>query len=191
MAKFAAVELLDANGGPTEATGLLLAAVSGVPVPMVRHVRVLPKERNWLRFPWYAAAKGGGAFLLGHRIYAHQRFFRPQHAHAFLLLLAHEVGHLPHAERFGNTAFGRLRFVCWAAGHYLRSAVRNGRQAHRMARIEQEAERGRWVLRELIKATPGDPPLPHLRSAADMHGWLQRHAAQLASLHGRYPGWTL
>lgn len=191
MVKLAAVEILDAHGRLTEAAALLLAAVSGVPEPLVRSARVLPKERNWLHFPWYAAAKGGGAFVLSDRIYAHARFFRPENTQAFLHLLAHEVGHLRHAEPFGSTGVGRARFVCWAAGHYLRSALHHGKHAHRLARIEQEAERGRWVLREAIRNLPNDSPLNHLHSATDMRGWLQRHADELAALHRSYPGWPL
>ncbi|MBL7951600.1 MAG: hypothetical protein JNM62_07760 [Flavobacteriales bacterium] len=185
------MQLLHADGRLTEATSLLLAAVSGVPEPLVRGVRVFPKARNWLRFPWYPAAKGGGAFVLGDRIYAHQRFFLPEHDHAFLFLLAHEVGHLPHAEPFGRTRFGRARFVCWAAGHYLRSALRNGKQAHRLARIEQEAERGRWVLREIMKISVKDSPLAQLEDAAGMREWLQRNASHLSALHRGYAGWPL
>ena len=146
MAIFAAMRLLEADGRLTEPVRILLGAVSGVEDELLRRVQVLPKHRNWLHFPWYAAAKGGGAFVMGDRIYAHQRFFLDAFTIHFLYLLAHEVGHLPHAARFGHTAFGRMRFVCWATGHYLRSALRNGWHAHRLARIEQEAERGRWVL---------------------------------------------
>lgn len=191
MAKFAAVELLDAQGSLLAPTRLLLAAVSSVPTHLVATVRVLPKERNWLRFPWYSAAQGGGAFLLGDRIYADRWFFTSTHAVPFLFLLAHEVGHLRHAERFGRTGLGRARFVTWAAGHYLRSAIMHGQHAHRLSRIEQEAERGRWVLRELLQRSASDPLLAHLDDEAGMQRWLTRNAGLLARLHGDYPGWKV
>lgn len=191
MANFAAMRLLEADGRLTGAVRLLLGAVSGVPDGLLREVRVFPKERNWLRFPWYAASQGGGAFVMGDRIFAHRRFFDP-HAHrAFLFLLAHEAGHLPHAARFGTNSLAKARFVCWAAGHYLRSGLKHGRHAHRMARIEQEAERGRWVLAELTRLTASDPPFTLLSDEQAMTAWLERHARTIAELHRRYPGWPL
>lgn len=191
MANFAAMRLLEADGSLTGAVRLLLGAVSGVPDELLREVRVFPKERNWLRFPWYAAAQGGGAFVMGDRIFAHRRFFEPHAQRAFLFLLAHEVGHLPHAARFGTSTLAKVRFVCWASGHYLRSALKHGRYAHRMARIEQEAERGRWVLAELTRLTAADPPFAWLNDEQAMNGWLERHALAITELHRRYPGWPL
>ncbi|MGV3637835.1 MAG: hypothetical protein ACO1NQ_09335 [Flavobacteriales bacterium] len=182
---------LEADGSLTGAARLLLGAVSGVPDGLLKAVRVFPRERNWLRFPWYAAAQGGGAFVMGDRIFAHRRFFEPGAERAFLFLLAHEVGHLPHAARFGASGAAKARFICWAAGHYLRSALTHGRHAHRLARIEQEAERGRWVLAELVRRTTGDPPFRQFSDAEAMTAWLQRHADTIAELHRRYPGWPL
>lgn len=191
MVNFVAMRLLGTNGELTPAAQLLLSAVSGVEAALLEVVRVFPKERNWLRFPWYAAAKGGGAFVMGDRIYAHQRFFAPDKAVPFLYLLAHEVGHLPHAAPFGYGSVGKARFVLWAAGHYLRSAIRHGRHAHRLARIEQEADRGRWVLTELMRATATDPPLYHLNDATAMRQWLHAHRELINTLHRKYPGWPL
>lgn len=191
MANFAAMRLLNESERFTEPVGLLLAVVSGVPLALIASARVLPKERNWLRFPWYPAAQGGGAFVMVDRIYAHRRFFVPEQSRAFLLLLAHEVGHLAHAEPFGTTPLGRLRFVCWAGGHYVRSVLRHGRQAHRLARIEQEAERGRWVLGQAMARLPKDTPLSHLDDTAAMQAWIQRNAGLIATLHRAYPGWPL
>jgi hypothetical protein len=191
MANFAAMRLLEADGRLTGGVRLLLGAVSGVPDGLLHAVRVFPKERNWLRFPWYAAAQGGGAFVMGDRIFAHQRFFEPGAYRAFLFLLAHEVGHLPHAARFGASSTAKARFVCWAAGHYLRSALAHGRHAHRLARTEQEAERGRWVLAELTRLTPAEPPFTLLSDEQAMQAWIQRHEHTIAELHRRYPGWPL
>lgn len=189
MANFAAMRLLEVDGRLTTPVRLLLGAVSGVGDHLLDPVRVYPKERNWLRFPWYAAARGGGAFVMGDRIYAHRKFFATSESTSFLLLLAHEVGHLPHAEPFGSSNAGKARFVLWAAGHYLRSAIRHGRQAHRYARIEQEAERGRWVLGALIKATAQAPLFAHLDDPERMREWLHRNRALITALHTGYPGW--
>ena len=64
MAIFAAMWLLHTDGRLTLPVRLLLAAVSGVDAALLEQVRVWPRERNWLRFPWYTAAKGGGAFVM-------------------------------------------------------------------------------------------------------------------------------
>lgn len=189
MVIFAAMRLLEDDGRLTEAARLLLGAVSGVPDELLGRARVSPRERNWLRFPWYPAAQGGGAFVMGDRIFAHERFFRAENTMDFIYLLAHEVGHLKHAERFGGSAWGRTRFVCWAAGHYMRSGLRNGRNAHRLARIEQEAERGRWVLREVGKRLGNDPFAPCLNDAEAMKAWLQRNNKSIKDLYREYPGW--
>lgn len=190
MANFAAMRLLGTDGSLAPPVRALLAAVSGVDNTLLYQVRVWPKDRNWLRFPWYAAAQGGGAFVMGDRIYAHRKFFAPDEHRAFLLLLAHEVGHLRHAEPFGFNALGRVRFVVWAAGHYLRSALRHGRHAHRLARIEQEAERGRWVLAQLINGTGISLDLL-LADEEGMRSWLHHHATLIRDLHRQYPGWPL
>lgn len=191
MANFAAMRLLEGDGRFTEPVRMLLCAVSAVPDALMEQAKVLPKRRNWLRFPWYAAAKGGGAFVMGDRIYANHHFFEPQRHMRFLLLLAHEVGHFPHAAVFGTSGWGKARFIGWAAVHYLRSGLVHGRRAHQLARIEQEAERGRWVLGELIKASPADPPWDHLADAKEMKKWLEARAPLLAELHHAYPGWPV
>lgn len=183
------MRLLESDGHLTGSARLLLGAVSGVPDSLLARARVLPKHHNWLHFPWFHDRGGGGAFVMGDRIYASRHFFGKAHSTAFLLLLAHEVGHLPQAARFGNSAIGKTLFICWAAGHYLRSAVRHGRHAYRRSRIEQEAERGRWVLRELAVTMAGDPPVEHLGHAESMERWLGKHRKAIAALHAAYPGW--
>lgn len=183
------MRLLEADGRFSGPTRLLLAAVSGVPQALLAVVRVRSKDHNWLRFPWYSEAKGGGAFVLGDRIFVHPRLLQQGERRACLLLLAHEVGHLPHAAHFGFGGLGRTRFVLWAAGQYLGSALRHGRHAHREAQMEQEAERGRWVLTALLRATTNDPPFLALEEVAAMLTWLHRHASLIEDLHRRYPGW--
>lgn len=183
--------ILENNGRLTPAAQVVLAAVSRVPRSLIRPVRVLPQGMNWLHFPWHSRRSGGGAFVMGDRIYASTHFFEPARRSGlpFLQLLAHEVGHLPHAARFGSHAVGRGRFVVWAMGHYAVSYARHGKEGHRNARIEQEAERGRWVLRKALERTPNDPISMAMLNGTSATAWIERHATLIAQLHRDYPGW--
>lgn len=187
---------LDDFGHLRPATTLLLHSVSKVPLPLLQACRVYPTRRNWLHFPWYSQRSGGGAVAIVDRIYASGRYFgdSPQDG-TFLLLLAHEVGHLLHAKDYPMTAWGRTRFVLWTSGHYLRSLLRNGTDWHRNARIEQEAERGRWVLRRLfLHSGPrgSDQLLEHIRTddANAVQQWLLPYMDLIDRLHRDYPGWS-
>jgi len=186
-----AMRILEEDGHLTPATQLLLGAVSKVPLPLLDAVQVFDRKENWLHFPWYSKRSGGGAFVMGVRIYASTVLLRDQNDSptSFLLLLAHEVGHLPHAARFGSNGSGRATFIVWAMGHYMISYLRHGRHGHRKARIEQEAERGRWVLRNLIASTNSDPLLAVLENEGNMSTWLVRHESTIDRLHRDYPGW--
>lgn len=178
------------------ATALLLHSVSKVPLPLLQACRIYPTRRNWLRFPWYSQRSGGGAVAIVDRIFASGRFFSSSvQDSAFLLLLAHEVGHLLHAKDYPKTPWGRTRFVLWTSGHYLRSLVRNGTGWHRKARIEQEAERGRWVLRQLLShsGTQGSGQLlEHVRTddANAVQQWLLQYTDFIDQLHRDYTGWS-
>jgi len=184
------MRILEHDGRPTAAVQCLLAAVADLPTAQLDGLHVLPRSANRLGFPWYPRSSGGGAFLLGERIYVSGNFLGPAaEPLALLLMLAHEVGHLPHAHRFGTGAWGRTRFVFWCAGHYAVSYLRHGSHGHRKATIEQEAERGRWVLRQLLAATRHDPLSAALYDARETKAWIGRHAALLNELHARYTGW--
>lgn len=166
-----------------EATVLLLARVSGVEASLLRSVELRPRERNWLRAPWFGESPGG-AMVLGDRIYLSRTLFiAPTAGHPvtqlqWLLLLAHEVVHVQQAQRFGSGASGRMRFVFWAAGQYTRSFLLNGTKAYHHARFEQEAEMGRIALRALLQRTGGttpDHPVVQLAMTDDVPGmkrWL-------------------
>lgn len=182
------------------ATQMVLAAVSGVADHLLCECRVLARKGNRLRFPWYGAHSAGGAFVLSRCIYMSDHFFtgnvgrvRLKDDERTLLLLAHEVGHLPHAARFRANLYGQLGFIFWAAGIYTLSIFRHGANWHRKAWIEQEAERGRWVLRELLtrSTSPGDL-LELLRSnnSANTADWLSTNKALITSLQAEYPGWN-
>lgn len=186
------MRLLEDDGRLGVPARLLLGAVARVPDALLHAARVLPRERNWLRFPWYRGSKGGGAFVMGDRIHVHRCLLEQQRSMDLLRLLAHEVGHLPHAARFGpGTATGRARFVIWTAGHYLRSALTNGRHAYQLSRIEQEAERGRWVLRELIRSVGSAAVQGAMHHPDGMQAFLVEQEALLSDLHRRYPGWPV
>jgi len=187
--------ILDQHAYLTPATVRLLHAVSKVPIRLLVECKVYPARRNWLLFPWYTQRSGGGAIAVVDRIHASNRFFdRNSSDTAFLLLLAHEVGHLLHAEHYPASGLGRTRFVLWATGHYARSFMRNGKQWHRGSRIEQEAERGRWVLRQLL-ATSGSAAVRvlldhvHANNTVAVSDWLAQNATLIERLHANYPGW--
>lgn len=191
MVIFAVVRLIDEQDRLLPPVAELLAAVSGVDLALVMEARVVSRRRNWLRFPWYAASRGGGAFVMGRSIYAHDHFLNgsKEALLPFLLLLSHEVGHLPHAARFHRKAWGSARFVFWAAGQYALSFLRHGRQAHRRARIEQEAERGRWVLQALFNEGGRSSLINALNDRDRMRSWLLERKAFIANAHAHYPGW--
>lgn len=141
------------------ATVTLLASVSGTQEGLLERVRIRHRRHNWLHAPWYAASKGGGALTVGDRIHvtsAHDpsllgtdrvRWLR------WILLMAHEVGHVRQAERFGFGVPGRIRFVLWASWNYVVSFLRNGLKAHAKAGFEREADIGRLQLRKLLERT--------------------------------------
>lgn len=176
------------------ATVVLLSAITGSQEEVLRRVRILPRQRNWARAPWYAASEGGGAMVIGDRIYVtgrhepariggdRERLLR------WTLLMAHEVVHVGQAQRFGFDALGRLRFVAWATGNYARSFLLHGRRAHAKAPFELDAERGRERLRALMNATGGctaEHPLIQLLLTDDetgMRRWLATNHAVLAGL---------
>ena len=143
------------------ATATLLSAVTGLPEELLRTVRIRPRGRNWLHAPWYPATEGGGAMVIGDRIYV-SPMHEPQRIAGdrerllrWTLLMAHEVMHVGQARRFGYTASGRLRFLAWAGANYARSFINHGRAAHAKAAFEIEAEQGRQALRKLMNATGG------------------------------------
>ena len=56
------------NGSLNEATVVLLHAIAGVNMDLLRAARIRPSSSNWLRAPWYRYHRGGaiqwGAHLL-------------------------------------------------------------------------------------------------------------------------------
>lgn len=182
-----------------EATVELLAATTGLPTERLREVKVSHRRHNWLHAPWYPAANGGGALTIGDRIHVtgghdpetigtdRSRWL------AWVLLMAHEVGHVRQADEFGPSAFSRARFVLWAARNYTVSFFKNGLAAHAKAPFEVEAERGRQRLRLLLELS-GDcqphHPVVDLLIRNDLSGmqtWLAANAARIAQSFERVP----
>ncbi|MEO7082506.1 MAG: hypothetical protein ABIY71_13315, partial [Flavobacteriales bacterium] len=105
---------LHEDGSLTEATIVLLHAVSGVEEELLHAVRIRPSRSNWLRVPWYPYHRGG-AITVGRTIWFTRIWFAPdglgdgslRSTWKWMLHLAHEVGHLPQAERFGRSLIGK------------------------------------------------------------------------------------
>lgn len=184
------------DGRLTEAARIALQAVSGVRCDLLEQARIRPAAANWLRAPWYRYARGG-ALTWGRSIYFTRRYFDPKDlgdgsvasTWAWLKLLAHEVGHLPQAERFGLDPVGRARYLAAFTWQYGTRAFTFQRDVHDGALLEIEADRGRWVL---LQAVQGDPPTHPLVLA--VHGndadatavWCALHRDRLEGLHRRY-----
>lgn len=149
---------VSADGSLQEAAVELLHAVTGVDRALLAATRIRPSHSNWLRAPWYARHRGG-AITVGRTIWFTAIWYDPRvlgdgslkSTHAWLLHLAHEVGHLPQAERFGRTFTGKLRYVAAFAWQYGSRALLLKRRIHDGSTLEIEADRGRKVLRELTK----------------------------------------
>ncbi len=147
----------------------VLNTVTGVPLRLLDGVRVKPASANWLRAPWYRYHRGG-AITVGRTIWFTRKWFDAEgygddSLHAtwnWLQHLAHEVGHLPQAERFGYGLLGKARYVLAFTRQYGGRAALMKSEVHDGAPLEIEADRGRWALIQLI----GDKPLTHSLVAA-------------------------
>jgi hypothetical protein len=143
---------------------LALHTVTGVPMHLLDDVRVKPASANWLRVPWYRYHRGG-AMTVGRTIWFTRKWFDAegygdgsiQATWNWLTHLAHEVGHLPQAERFGYGLLGKARYVLAFTRQYGGRAAAMKSDVHDGARLEIEADKGRWTLLQLI----GDEPLSH------------------------------
>ena len=200
--------LLTDDGCLTPVAVDLLAALAAVDRELLVRARVMRTGADVLWFPWYRRRRGGGAFVVGRTIrftpnwYAASGYGRSSFGDRsrrstlrWLMHLAHEVGHLPQAERFGQQALGRLRYLLAFAGQYGSRALLGRWPVHDGAPLEREADRGRWVLRELlvqdrrkglllvkaVQAGDRDAVLGWLRQATPLIGQLQtRYDRELA-----------
>ncbi len=184
------------DGAITDAAIILLHAVSGVDLPLLRSVRVRPSRSNWLHAPWYRHHRGG-AITVGRTIWCTRIWFDP-HKYGdgsadscwrWLVLLAHEVGHLPQAERFGRSLFSKARYLAAFTWQYGSRAVLLRKHIHDGSALELEADLGRAVLlglaandmerRQLVAAVQQD-------DEAEVRGWCARRTSQIAALRSSY-----
>jgi hypothetical protein len=143
---------------------LALHTVTGVPMHLLDNVRVKPATENWLRAPWYKYHRGG-AMTIGRTIWFTRKWFDAEDygdgslmaTWNWLQHLAHEVGHLPQAERFGYGLIGKARYVMAFTKQYGGRAATLKHDVHDGAPLEIEADKGRWTLLQLV----GDRPLAH------------------------------
>ncbi len=184
------------DGSLTESAMVLLHAVSGVDVHLLSVVRIKPSRTNWLHAPWYPYSRGG-AITVGRTIWSTRIWFDPKgygdgslnSTWKWLLLLAHEVGHLPQAERFGRSFFAKSRYVLAFSWQYISRAVLMRRHVHDGCHLEREAELGRWVLLRAIDPTNGGDPvvaLVHAGNVEAVRGWCLERKANITALQGKY-----
>lgn len=184
------------DGRLTEAAVIALHAVSGVRKELLREARIRPAGRNWLRAPWYGYARGG-ALTMGRSIYFTRRYFDPQaladgsisSTWAWLKLLAHEVGHLPQAERYGYSAWGVARYLAAFTAQYGSRALTFRKGVHDGAQLEIEADKGRWALMQVITGEAATHPLVwavHTDDSLAADIWHTAHRSELEDLQWRY-----
>jgi hypothetical protein len=180
------------DGSLTEAAIILLHAVGGVDLGLLRAVRIRPSRTNWLHAPWYRYRRGG-AITVGRRIWVTRIWSDPK-SHGdgslrstwiWLLLLAHETGHLPQAERFGQSPVGKARYVAAFAWEYAVRAVLFRHPIHDGSRLEREADLGRRILLQLIgKAGETHPVVSAVQAnnAEAVRAWADAEARHIAIL---------
>ncbi|HOP43612.1 MAG TPA: hypothetical protein PLA11_08825 [Flavobacteriales bacterium] len=195
--------LLTDDGRLTPMAVDLLAALAAVDRELLIRARVIRTGADVLWFPWYRRRRGGGAFVVGRTIrftpnwYAASGYGRSSFGDRsrrstlrWLMHLAHEVGHLPQAERFGQHALGRLRYLLAFAGQYGSRALLGRWPVHDGAPLEREADRGRWVLRELlVQDRRKGLLLVKAVQAGDRDavlGWLRQSTPLIGQLQTRY-----
>ncbi|MCB9181297.1 MAG: hypothetical protein H6593_07640 [Flavobacteriales bacterium] len=195
--------LLTDDGRLTPMAVDLLAALAAVDRDLLLRARVKRTGGEVLWFPWYRRRRGGGAFVVGRTIrftpnwYAASGYGRSSFGDRsrrstlrWLMHLAHEVGHLPQAERFGHHALGRLRYLLAFAGQYGSRALLGRWPVHDGAPLEREADRGRWVLRELlVQDRRKGLLLVKAVQAGDRDavlGWLRQSTPLIGQLQTRY-----
>jgi len=192
----APASLIQPDAHLTPLARLALHTVTGVPMHLLDDVRVKPASENWLRVPWYRYHRGG-AMTVGRTIWFTRKWFEAEGygdgslpaTWNWLQHLAHEVGHLPQAERFGYGLLGKARYVLAFTQQYGGRAATLKRDVHDGAQLEIEADKGRWTLLQLI----GDKPLTHslvcglhAGDAASVTDWFEIFTARAGDLRERY-----
>jgi len=183
---------LRADGSLTDAAIVLLHAVSTVDLELLRAVRIRPARANWLHAPWYPYRRGG-AITVGRTIWFTRSWFAAdgrgdgslRSTWQWMLHLAHEVGHLPQAERFGRGLPGKARYIGAFAWQYGSRAVLLRTPVHDGSRLEREADVGRQVLLQAIGPEEEAHPVVkavHIDDAQAVRHWCAAHATETADL---------
>lgn len=191
----AALPWITDDGRLSPGVRAVLHAVSGVPDDLLARTRVRPARANLLHAPWYRYHRGG-AMTIGTTIWFTRLYFdphghgndRPSSAWAWLALLAHEVGHLPQAQRFGEGRWGRIRYVSAFVGQYGARALTGRFPVHDGSPLEIEADLGRWVLQQLVPHPPGHPLVEAVRTndTGTISAWCAQHADRIRALQEQY-----
>lgn len=195
------IAVLEDDGRLAEAAVITLHAVTGVDLELLRTVKVRPSATNWLRAPWYPYRRGG-ALTLGRTIWFTGIWFSPDgygdgsptSTLKWMLHLAHEVGHLPQAERYGQSLWGKLRYVAAFTWQYGSRAILFRRPVHDGSPLELEADVGRKVLQALVGTVGERHPLMaavHDRSARQAEQWCTAERRTLAELADQVRGANL
>ena len=184
------------DGSLNEATVVLLHAVAAVDVELLGAARIRPSRSNWLRAPWYRY-HSGGAITVGRTIWFSRLWYEPhglgdgspRSNWCWLAHLAHEVGHLPQAEYFGRNVFGKARYLAAFTWQYGSQALLLKKDIHDGARMEREADMGRWVLLHLFPNLASQQQLASAVSGDDSTYILDQcsaHATRIKELQAEY-----
>jgi hypothetical protein len=188
--------LVDVQGALTPLACEVLHGVSGVPLPVLRSARIRRSQQNWVRAPWYRYHRGG-AITVGHTIWFTRKWFASdghgdgsaESTWRWLQHLAHEVGHLAQAERYGLGLLGKMRYVAHFAVQYGWRAITFRRAVHDGAALEIEADLGRWVLTEMVGQAGAEHPLVravHEGRMSEVLTWCRQQRERLDTLAAHY-----
>ena len=184
------------DGSLNEAAIVLLHAVTGVDEELLHAVRIRPSRSNWLHAPWYSYHRGG-AITVGRTIWFTRIWSEPyglgdgslRSSWKWLVHLAHEVGHLPQAERFGRSFFAKARYVSAFAWQYASRALLFRRPVHDGSELEREADLGRQVLLQMIGVAAEQHPVViavHQDDVRSVHEWCAMQAGPIATATEEY-----
>ncbi len=184
------------DGSLNEAAIVLLHAVTGVDEELLHAVRIRPSRTNWLHAPWYPYHRGG-AITVGRTIWFTRIWSEPhglgdgslRSSWKWLVHLAHEVGHLPQAERFGRSFFAKARYVSAFTWQYASRALLFRRPVHDGSELEREADLGRQVLLQVIGDAAERHPVViavHQDDVRTVHEWCAMQVGPIATATEEY-----
>ncbi len=189
-------QFVQADGSLTPIACDVLHAVSGVPMGQLRDARIRRSRDNWLHAPWYPYRRGG-AITIGRSIWFTRIWFDERaygdgsinNTWRWMQLLAHEVGHLPQAHRFGFNTRGKAEYVAAFVWQYASRAITLRFPIHDGSALEIEADMGRWVLCKAIGDDPLQHPLLialHANDVDAVHAWCAMNMGQLRAIQKTY-----